>query len=51
MRSESTAKLSDVERQVFGNRKFYSLTMNMPNLNSAAGSWVIRFAELWPRFE
>jgi TonB family protein len=46
MRSESTAKLSDVERQVFGNRKFYSLTMNMPNLNSAAGSWVIRFAEL-----
>ena len=43
---ESTAKLSEVERQVFGNRKFYSLSLNMPNLNSAAGSWVIRFAEL-----
>jgi TonB family protein len=43
---ESTAKLSEVERQVFGDRKFYSLSLNMPNLNSAAGSWVIRFAEL-----
>jgi TonB family protein len=46
MQPESTAKLSEAERQVFGNRKFYSLTLNMPNLNSAAGSWVIRFAEL-----
>jgi TonB family protein len=43
---ESSAKLSEVERQVFGDRKFYSLSLNMPNLNSAAGSWVIRFAEL-----
>ncbi len=41
-----SAKLSPAERAVFGNRKFYSLTLNMPNLNSAAGSWVIRFAEL-----
>jgi TonB family protein len=40
------AKLSDAERAVFGDRKFYSLTLNMPNLNSAGGSWVIRFAEL-----
>ena len=31
---------------MFGDRKFYSLTLNMPNLNSAGGSWVIRFAEL-----
>jgi TonB family protein len=46
MQPEGTAKLSEVERQVFGDRKFYSLTLNMPNLNSAAGSWVIRFAEL-----
>ncbi len=43
---ESSAKLSEAERAVFGNRKFYSLTLNMPNLNSAGGSWVIRFAEL-----
>jgi len=41
-----SAKLSDAERAVFGDRKFYSLTLNMPNLNSAGGSWVIRFAEL-----
>jgi TonB family protein len=34
------------EREVFGDRKFYSMTLNMPNLNSAGGSWVIRFAEL-----
>ena len=42
----SATKLSEVERAVFGNRKFYSLTLNMPNLNSSGGSWVIRFAEI-----
>jgi len=41
-----SAKLSEAERAVFGNRKFYSVSLNMPNLNSAGGSWVIRFAEL-----
>jgi TonB family protein len=41
-----SAKLSEPERAVFGDRKFYSLTLNMPNLNSAGGSWVIRFAEI-----
>jgi TonB family protein len=46
MQAESTTKLSEPERAVFGNRKFYSVTLNMPNLNSAGGSWVIRFAEL-----
>ena len=40
------AKLTEVERALFGERRFYSLTLNMPNLNSAGGSWVIRFAEL-----
>ena len=40
------ARLSEAERAVFGERRFYSLTLNMPNLNSAGGSWVIRFAEL-----
>jgi TonB family protein len=43
--SESAVKLSEAERAVFAGRKFYSLTLNMPNLNSAGGSWVIRFAE------
>jgi TonB family protein len=46
MQPENPAKLSEPERAVFGNRKFYSVTLNMPNLNSAGGSWVIRFAEL-----
>jgi TonB family protein len=46
-RTESAAQLSDAERNVFGGRKFYSLTLNMPNLNSAGGSWVIRFAEMY----
>ncbi len=35
-----------LERQVFGDRKFYSMSLNLPNLNSVAGSWVIHFAEL-----
>jgi TonB family protein len=43
---ESTAKLSEAERAVFGNRRFYSVMLNLPNLNSSGGSWVIRFAEL-----
>lgn len=46
LQPESDTKLSEPEHAVFGNRKFYSLTLNMPNLNSAGGSWVIRFAEM-----
>jgi TonB family protein len=46
MQPDNAANLSEPERAVFGNRKFYSVTLNMPNLNSAGGSWVIRFAEL-----
>jgi TonB family protein len=46
MQPDSAAKLSEPERSVFGNRRFYSVTLNMPNLNSAGGSWIIRFAEL-----
>jgi len=40
------ARLTVTEREVFGGRRFYSLTLNMPNLNSAGGSWIVRFAEL-----
>ncbi len=35
-----------IEQRVFGRRRYYSLIMNMPNLASATGSWIIRFAEL-----
>jgi TonB family protein len=46
LQAESAGKLSALERQVFGDRKFYSLSLNMPNLNSAGGSWIIRFAAI-----
>lgn len=46
MQAEAATKLTEAERAVFGDRRFYSLTLNMPNLNSGGGSWVIRFAEL-----
>jgi len=39
-------KVTETDRQVFGAKRFYSMTLNMPNLNSVTGSWVIRFAEL-----
>jgi TonB family protein len=39
-------KITETDRQVFGDRRIYSMTLNMPNLNSATGSWIIRFAEL-----
>ena len=31
---------------VFGTKKYYSMTLNMPSLTSAGGSCIIRFAEL-----
>lgn len=33
---------------VFGPKRIYTLHVNMPNLTSAAGSWILRFAELNP---
>jgi TonB family protein len=30
---------------VFGTKRVYSMEINLPNLNSRGGSWVIRFAE------
>jgi protein TonB len=40
------SRASEVDKAVFGDRKFYAMTLNVPNLNSAGGSWVIHFAEL-----
>jgi TonB family protein len=31
---------------IFASRKVYTLFVNMPNLNSATGSWVLNFSEL-----
>ncbi len=46
LREGKETELSEPEQQVFASRKFYSMNLNMPNLNSAGGTWVIRFAEL-----
>ena len=37
-----------IESRVFGARRSYKLIMNMPNLTSSTGSWIIHFAELKP---
>jgi len=39
-----TAAPDSVEQEVFGPRKYYSMVLNMPNLTSAGGSWIVRFA-------
>lgn len=31
---------------IFGTRIIYTLNVNMPNLSSASGSWILKFAEL-----
>jgi TonB family protein len=42
----SDDKITDADRQVFGDRRPYGTTLNMPNLNSSTGSWVMHFAEM-----
>lgn len=42
---ESTGARSEVENRIFGGRRSYTLSVNMPNLNAATGSWIIHFAE------
>ena len=42
----SDDKITDVERQVFRGKRLYEMRLNMPNLNSTTGSWVMKFAEL-----
>jgi TonB family protein len=32
--------------QIFSSRRVYTMNVNMPNLNSATGSWIIHFSEL-----
>jgi len=38
-----------IENEVFGGKRYYSMSLNMPNLTSSAGSWIIRFAEMHPK--
>src|SRR5258707_6677320 len=32
--------------QIFSRRRVYAMNVNMPNFNSATGSWIIHFSEL-----
>ena len=32
--------------QIFGSHRVYSLNIDMPNLNTVTGSWIIRFSEM-----
>jgi TonB family protein len=34
--------------QIFASKRVYTLHINMPNLNSATGSWILHFSELDP---
>lgn len=42
----SSAAADRIDNEIFGSRRRYSMRLNMPNLNSAMGSWTVRFAEL-----
>ncbi len=37
---------ASLQQRVFGSKRYYRLVMNMPNLTSVTGSWIIHFAEL-----
>jgi TonB family protein len=45
-RELSADQQTEVERQVFGARRSYAMTLSVPNLNSAGGSWVMHFSEM-----
>jgi len=32
--------------QIFATKRFYTMNVNMPNLNSSTGSWILNFSEL-----
>jgi TonB family protein len=44
--SQTNPNATELEKQVFGDKKSYSMTLNLPNLNSQGGSWIVHFAEL-----
>jgi TonB family protein len=44
--AQGTPKLGLSPEKVLGAKRVYTLHVNMPNLTSASGSWVLNFAEL-----
>ncbi len=47
-RTSNDGPSARIENQIFGGKRYYSMSLNMPNLTSSAGSWIIRFAEMHP---
>jgi len=45
---ETTGTRSELENRIFAGRRSYTLSVNMPNLNTATGSWIIHFVERQP---
>jgi TonB family protein len=44
--AQSATKLGMTPQEVLGAKHVYTLHVNMPNLTSASGSWILNFAEL-----
>ena len=44
--AQAAPKLGMSPREVLGPKRVYTLHVNMPNLTSASGSWILNFAEL-----
>jgi TonB family protein len=44
--AQSAPKLGLSPQEVLGSKHVYTLHVNMPNLTSASGSWILNFAEL-----
>lgn len=45
---ETTEPRSELENRIFAGRRSYTLLVNMPNLNTVTGSWIIHFVERKP---
>lgn len=48
---ETTTARSELENRIFAGRRSYTLSVNMPNLNAATGSWIIHFVERVPNLQ
>jgi TonB family protein len=44
--AQESSKLDVLPEKVLGSKRIYTLHVNMPNLTSMSGSWVLNFAEL-----
>ncbi len=44
--AQDSPKLDVPPEKVLGSKRVYTLQVNMPNLTSASGSWVLKFAEM-----